>query len=106
MDALKLALQAASDGQISIRVDGIKSWDRKGGVTQFYLAIELAEPIELQKLKYRRFQANLRINGRFHPLSFFVYNSTSIELEKWDEREFLPDDESYVGITLEDTEGF
>lgn len=105
-DAIKLALYGASNGQISIEPTYIQFRGRTGDGAQFYLRVELALPINLQELKYRRFQANIIINDRHHPFFVFVHSATSVELEKWDDSELLPDDDRYVKIVLEDTEGF
>ncbi|WP_162260109.1 hypothetical protein [Bosea sp. Root670] len=63
-------------------------------------------PHRLEKLRYRRFQANFTINDRHHPFFVFVHSATSVELEKWDDSEVLPDDDAYVKIAIEDTEEF
>lgn len=106
VDAIRLALQDVSGNQINIEPTDITFRDRRGYDLQFYLNVELARPFDVEKLRYRRFQANLTINDRYHPFWVLVYSSTSVELEKWDDRELLPEDDDYVKISLKDTEGF
>lgn len=106
MDAIRLALHDASAGQIDIERTGTQLRNRTGYDLQFYLGVEFVSPIDLGKLKCRRFQANFTINDRYHPIFVFVHSPTSVELEKWDDREILPEDDDYVTIVLEGTEGF
>jgi len=99
-------LRDASAGQICLEPAETKFRDRTGYDLQFYLGVELDSPIDLEKLRYQRFQANFLINDRHHPFFVFVHSSRFVELEKWDDREQLPEDDAYVKIVLEGTEGF
>ena len=104
LDAIRLALRDASAGQIDVEPSGVKFRDRTGYDLQFYLGVELVPPLDLGKLRYRRFQANFAINDHYHPFFVFVHSATSVELEKWDDRELLPEDDGYANIVLDGTE--
>lgn len=106
IDAIRLALRDASSGQIEIEPTSTQFRVRTGYDLQFYLGVELFPPLDLGKLRYRRFQANFVINDRYHPFFVFIHSATSVELEKWDDSELLPEDDAYVKIVLEGTERF
>jgi hypothetical protein len=100
IEIIDTIVKNVSNNKCAFTRDDIDNYNRDGSLHLYYLQIHLNKKLDFMEPTIGIQSVRLLINDLFHPFNIMIVDGNYIDLEKWDDREILPDDGEVCKIEI------